>query len=55
MIETTEVSRDDRPASRFKKRDDRNDRGSRDDRPASRFKKKFTNKKSSFKKKGFRD
>jgi ATP-dependent RNA helicase DeaD len=48
-------SRDDRPASRFKKRDDRSDRGSRDDRPASRFKKNFTNKKSSFKKKGFRD
>jgi ATP-dependent RNA helicase DeaD len=47
--------RDDRPGSRFNKRDDRNDRGRRDDRPGSRFKKNFTNKKSSFKKKRFKD
>ncbi|MDA9078395.1 helicase-related protein [Pelagibacteraceae bacterium] len=44
-----------RGGSRFKKRDDRNDRGSRDERPGSRFKKNFTNKKSSFKKKRFKD
>ena len=33
MIETTEVAETIDQTSRFKKRDDRNDRGSRDDRP----------------------
>jgi ATP-dependent RNA helicase DeaD len=33
-------SRDERPGSRFKRRDDRNDRGNRDERPGSRFKRR---------------
>jgi superfamily II DNA/RNA helicase len=66
---STREARDDRPGSRFKKRDDRgrrddrpgsrfkkrDDRGRRDDRPGSRFEKKFSGKKGPFKKDRFRN